>query len=376
LNSNEIKRGFKVIKKIGVLIVSLLASITIVGLPAHASATVSTMPTLIVSGSTVSTTRTVWSHTGSTPTYDIGNDGALQGNQTEFFDNLLACPTEKAAVTTPTDVSTNIALGCQAIYNATTGHDPATDLNNAWTGPSGNRTLLSTTGKYFAVRSVYSLGTGTTFVSVMSATIGYSGSGSGGSDSSETTVAVPSPKIPTINQMAAGPLLVTPGTNAVLTGSRLNCTTYVKVNNVATTFTYSTLSDGSGQLSIAMPSSLRAGKHALTMDSCGGEVTYLNVLTVAKAPVELRLDLANASDRALGLIELRAFMREHRADYNTVTCTADSANRSQQKIASQVVARYCHEAFSRLAMPMNRTTSVKSDYQGRSLILTVSLSNR
>jgi hypothetical protein len=69
-------------------------------------------------------------------------------------------------------------------------------------------------------------------------------------------------------------------------------------------------------------------------------------------------------------------MKEHRADYNTVTCTADSANSSQQKIANQVVSRYCHEAFSRLAMPMNRSTSVKTDYQGRSLILTVSLSNR
>lgn len=199
--------------------------------------------------------------------------------------------------------------------------------------------------------------------------------GQGATDTPASTT-VPSPKIPSINQIASGSLLVTPGTNAVLTGSRLNCTTYVKVNDVATSFTYSALSDGSGQLVIAMPSSLKTGKHALTMDSCGGEVTYLNILTVAKAPVELRLDLANGTDRALGLIQLRAFMKEHRADYNTVTCTADSANSSQQKIANQVVSRYCHEAFSRLAMPMNRSTSVKTDYQGRSLILTVSLSNR
>jgi hypothetical protein len=199
--------------------------------------------------------------------------------------------------------------------------------------------------------------------------------GQGATDTPASTT-VPSPKIPSINQIASGSLLVTPGTNAVLTGSRLNCTTYVKVNDVATSFTYSALSDGSGQLVIAMPSSLKTGKHALTMDSCGGEVTYLNILTVAKAPVELRLDLANGTDRALGLIQLRAFMKEHRADYNTVTCTADSANSSQQKIANQVVSRYCQEAFSRLAMPVNRTTSVKSDHQGRSLILTISLSNR
>jgi hypothetical protein len=324
---------------------------------AAGSPSIVTMPGFSITGTAVTYTPSVWS--SGTPR-----------------DYLVACSSPRAEIN-PDEPEANVTATCRPLYQNPIG-DPtnpdltiATDLSTALVpepGTSNRRLYLpSRDGQYLAALSLNS-GRG-----VSTATTGYT------SEDSPVTSEVqtfPSPKIPTINQMSSGSLLVTPGTNAVLTGSRLNCTTYVKVNNVSTTFTYSNLSDGSGQLSIAMPSSLRAGKHALTMDSCGGEVTYLNVLTVAKAPVELRLDLANASDRTLGLIELRAFMREHRADYNTVTCTADSANRSQQKIASQVVARYCHEAFSRLAMPMNRTTSVKSDYQGRSLILTVSLSNR
>jgi hypothetical protein len=349
----------------------VMATTSMLAQPAHAAVpTNDSLPTVSISGTAITVTHSTWSEAGFSVVRETDGSYATNQSPRQFHDYVVACDSVLTEVLTP--ITTNPLPGdCNAIYNANTGGIPASDTGAAYFGSSGSRTLMNLTGKYIGIISTYG-GASTTIYRVLTLANGaYSSSGQNASESTP-----PSPKIPTINQMASGSLLVTPGTNAFLTGSRLNCTTYVKVNDVATTFTYSNLSDGSGQLIIAVPSSLKTGKHALTMDSCGGEVTYLNILTVAKAPVELRLDLANGTDRALGLIQLRAFMKEHRADYNTVTCTADSANSSQQKIANQVVSRYCQEAFSRLAMPVNRTTSVKSDHQGRSLILTISLSNR
>lgn len=339
--------------------------------PAHAAVPSNdTLPTISVSGTTISVTHATWSETGFSVVRQTSGTYSTGASPRQFHDYVVACTSQPIEYRTPTTINPLAGYGCEAVYNANTGGLPPTDTGAAYYGSSGSRSLLDLSTRYIGILSIYGYDMSTFYRVLILA------NSSPSPTDSQSAGQVPSSKIPTINQMASGSLLVTPGANAVMSGSRLNCTTYVKVNNVATTFTYSTLSDGSGQLSVAIPASLKTGKHTLTMDSCGGEVTYLNILTVAKAPVELKLDLETGTDRALGLVQLRAFMKENRADYNTVTCTADSANSSQQKIASQVVARFCNEAFSRLAMPINRTTSLKTDYQGRSLFLTISLSNR
>ncbi len=202
-----------------------------------------------------------------------------------------------------------------------------------------------------------------------------SSSSSGGSDS-DAVVSLPSSKTPTINEFVDGPLLVTPGTNVLLTGSRLSCTTSISVNDKPTTFTYQTLASGQGQLSIAMPKDLTAGKHRLSMDSCGGSVVYDNMLMVSKAPVKLELNMASGIDRGLGLVQLRAFVREHRADFNSVECVADASLSAQRRIATSLVESFCKRAMGLLASPKSHTTAIKSDNKADSILLTLTLSNK
>lgn len=187
---------------------------------------------------------------------------------------------------------------------------------------------------------------------------------------------MPSAKIPSVSQFSAGYLLVSAGSNAVITGSRLNCTSSVSVNDKTTSFAFQALSDGQGQLTIAMPSNLAPGRHKLTMDSCGGTVVYDNILMVSKPEAKLELTMTTAIERGLALVKLREFVRENRSDYNTVECVADAANPTQKKHATQLVDRFCKRAFSLLASPKEHSTLLKSDNQQNSIKLTVILSNR
>lgn len=197
-----------------------------------------------------------------------------------------------------------------------------------------------------------------------------------GSQTSSTGSSVPSPKIPQIREFDSGSLVITPGNFARLTGARLNCTTAVSVNDKPVTFTYQSLPTGEGQLSIAMPSELAPGNHRLTMNSCGGNVVYENILMVSRANAKLELTMTTGIERGLALVKLRAFVRENRADYNTVECVADAANPTQKKYATQLVEGLCKRAFSLLASPKEQSSLLKSDNQGNSIKLTVILSNK
>jgi hypothetical protein len=199
---------------------------------------------------------------------------------------------------------------------------------------------------------------------------------SSGSQSGSNGSSIPSPKIPQIREFDSGSLLITPGSFAKLTGSRLNCTTSVSVNDKPTTFTYQSLPSGEGQLSIAIPNDLALGKHRLAMNSCGGNVVYENILMVSKPAAKLELTMATGIERGLALVKLRAFVRENRADYNTVECVADAANPTQKKHATQLVDRFCKRAISLLASPKEHSTLLRSENQQNSIKLTVTLSNR
>lgn len=212
--------------------------------------------------------------------------------------------------------------------------------------------------------------TGNDLVVPTSGTSGSSGSQNGSAGSS-----IPSPKIPQIREFDSGSLVITPGNLARLTGARLNCTTAVSVNDKPATFTYQSLPTGEGQLSIGIPSDLAPGKHRLTMNSCGGNVVYENILMVSKPEAKLNLTMTTGIERGLALVKLRAFVRENRADYNTVECVADAANPNQKKHATQLVDSFCKRAFSLLASPKEQSTLLKSDNQQNSIKLTVTLSN-
>lgn len=349
----------------GALIAGLLVTLAS-ATPAHASApSIVTMPGFTLSGTSITYSPSNWS------------------NNTDRRDYFVACTVAKPEYNPETSV-VPVTDYCVPLYFYQTvsgGADPnslviATDLTSAYVpipGTPSSRRLYDPAidGEFFAALSIN--GPGGAQVAVATATTGYTLTSPSG-----VTVETPqqSSKTPTFNQFASGPVLVSAGADTVLTGSRLSCTTSVSVNDKPTTFNYQTLPTGEGQLSIAMPSDLAPGKHRLSMDSCGGNVVFDNILMVSKPEAKLELTMTTAIERGLALVKLRAFVRENRADYNTVECVADAANPTQKMHATQLVDRFCKRAFSLLASPKERSTLLKSDNQQNSIKLTVTLSNR
>ncbi len=197
-----------------------------------------------------------------------------------------------------------------------------------------------------------------------------------GQGATGTTQAAPSPKIPSITEFDSGYLLVSPGKSIVLTGTRLNCTTSVLINNQTAAVSYKTLLDGKGQLTIQTPSNLAPGRHKLTMDTCGGQVVYENLLMVSRPDASFELNLRSGADRALALVSIRSFVGEHRNDFNTVECMAAASNARQKMHAAQLLERVCKRALGILASPKGHSTSLTSENQEDSIKVKITLTNR
>lgn len=329
-----------------------------------------TLPTVSVSGTTISVTHATWSETGFSVIRKTSGTYSTGASPREFHDYVVACTSQPTEYRTPTTVNPLLGFGCDAVYNANTGGLPPTDTAAAYYGSSGSRTLLDLSNRYIAILSIYGFD-GSTFYRVL--TLSNSSPSSSNSDGSTH---FQSSKIPAINEFVAGVFMVSSGQPAKLTGARLNCTTSVSVNDKPSAFSYQTLNGGEGQISIAIPSDLAPGKHRLSMDSCGGNVVYENILMVSKPEAKLNLTMTTGIERGLALVKLRAFVRENRADYNTVECVADAANPTQKKHATQLVDSFCKRAFSLLESPKEQSTLLKSDNQQNSIRLTVTLRNR
>jgi hypothetical protein len=177
-------------------------------------------------------------------------------------------------------------------------------------------------------------------------------------EESRTPSSPVSPKVPTVSQFAAGPMFVTPGQSASLSGSRLNCTTFVVIGSQRTTFSYSTLPGGYGQLQILVPANLAPGKHSLRMDSCGGEVTYINSLVVSKPTIMKEGRFSSRVDQANQVREIRRWVLENRSDYNTVQCISNT-NVSAQERARQFANDICKQALGLLASPKGSEIEVR-----------------
>lgn len=197
-----------------------------------------------------------------------------------------------------------------------------------------------------------------------------------GQGATSTTQVAPSPKIPSITEFDAGYVLVSPGKPIVLSGSRLNCTTVVYINDQSAAISYQPLLDGQGQLTIQTPSSLTPGRHKLTMNTCGGQVVYENLLMVSKPDASFELTLKSGAERALALVSIRSFVREHRNDFNTVQCMASASSSTQKMHAAQLLDRACKRALGLLASPKGHSTALISENQEESIQLKVTLTNR
>ena len=215
---------------------------------------------------------------------------------------------------------------------------------------------------------------------------GGSGGGSGGGSSggslgggsgsipSEDRVP-PSPKVPAFNQFANGPLLVTAGVAATLTGNRLGCTTEIQINDVATTFTRSYLGDGTQQLNIAIPANLQPGRHKMSMDSCGGQVEFSNLLVVPKAPAVFEMVTRNSIERGLALARLHGFLLMNMNDYNSVECIVNVKARNLQTAAKQLLADACNRAVG-LLRATSSTSELRNTHLPTNIWIRVTLSNK
>ena len=185
-----------------------------------------------------------------------------------------------------------------------------------------------------------------------------------------------SSKVPTIQQFELGYMVITPGTNAVINGARLDCTTRIWINDVATTFTQKVLADGTYELSFAVPSSLSAGLHKVTMDSCGGIVVFENTLLVSKPRQVFTTTYDSSPEIWTNLVAMRAFVNQHRNDFNSVECVAQTSSARESVRAQAVIQRYCSDAFSRLGLQISSRQSIETGFSGPGTKITVTLSNK
>ena len=250
-----------------------------------------------------------------------------------------------------------------------------------WFDSSGNKLFIlsgqetiDATAKATATTKVTALGS-----SCDPSNLGLVGSssGSGSSDESNSSDAssTPSPKIPAFNQFANGPMLVTAGVAATLTGNRLGCTTEIQINDVATTFTRSYLGDGTQQLNIAIPTNLQPGRHKMSMDSCGGQVEFSNLLVVPKAPAVFEMVTRNSIERGLALARLQSFLLTNMNDYNSVECIVNVKAPNLQTAARQLLADACNRAVTMLRATSS-TSELRNTHLPTNIWIRITLSNK
>lgn len=188
------------------------------------------------------------------------------------------------------------------------------------------------------------------------------------------TQAPSSPQIPWIESFESGRPIITPGKPLTLVGTRLHCTTFVQINSQPVSFSYGVLPGGASQLSIGIPSSLKPGPQSMTMDSCGGQVTYENMLIVPKEPLIFEAVTRNSIERGMELARLRAIVLLNRLDYNHVECVVNASQPSLQTAARQMLGEYCKTAVGLLSTVKGSSSELRNSNRSASIWVRVKLS--
>lgn len=170
-------------------------------------------------------------------------------------------------------------------------------------------------------------------------------------------VSVVSDRLPRLDQTET--LFVSPGGQLVLTGDRLHCTTAITIAGQPASFVYSVLpiADGRSQLSISLPQ-LAPGFHSLSMDSCGGPVTYDRFVSVSKPPVMIEGRFSTGMEQGMKIKEIRRWVLEHRSDYNSVKCISNTRVEAQER-ARQFANDICKQVLGLLASPKSGEVEVR-----------------
>jgi len=185
---------------------------------------------------------------------------------------------------------------------------------------------------------------------------------------------VKSDRLPRFDQV--GTVLGGSQGDLVLTGQRLYCTSEVNVNGAKAAFTHeaSALGNGTEKLTIKLPK-LDPGFHQISMDSCGGFVTYDRFLYVPKAPAVMQGRVGNSLERANLMIRLQQWARENRSDYNSVECIVNTRSLSQEN-AKSLAKDMCSKTFGRLASPKSYVITIRENSSHVQIWYKVILSNQ
>jgi len=164
--------------------------------------------------------------------------------------------------------------------------------------------------------------------------------------------------------------------SVVLTGYRLYCTSEIKINGSPASFSHTAMpaGDGRAKLEISLPT-LEPGYHQLSMDTCGGLVTYDRFLFVPKSPAILEGSISNSLERASLIGVLRKWARENRTDYNSVECTVNARSLSQEN-AKSLARDLCAKTFALLADPKSYVLTVRENSSHVKIWYRVTLTNQ